>query len=467
MENIIEQVPTCTSQNIHSSWCLITENIEYVKLCYQNTDVYISWSQHFNPIILKIDSSFLSDVTKQIEDYYSHPEDTNLLSTRRRPMNERVKNCDDYELKKMIFDNLKDLINSIESNQLIKGIEGHLELGDSTPIEEDKHSEALSQNLIISNINYQNPSFERPDEWKKSWSECRIHEQLLKRKKYQHLSKQEASYIRDILVNFPNERKSIQRLYKLSYSTSRRLSKKIIVNEPIENMTRHYSDTWNTLEKEEKKLIKDYLTPPCEPKCIAMIKKQLEVQSGKKYSSYWIKKFVKNEMRYSYKKGSSRPPRYLTKRIQLVKTLFWNELLSMISKGDVIINIDESSFDRSIRREYSWLPNGRSTPIVNDRTKGRAWLTLATWSTGEWLAMALSETMDSKRFCLFLKILELIISRHCHNFEKLPTVIIDKARTHSSRLTKKVIESLEFKIRFLAPYCPEVAPVERAFGLIK
>ena len=139
----------------------------------------------------------------------------------------------------------------------------------------------------------------------------------------------------------------------------------------------------------------------------------------------------------------------------------------MISKEDVIINIDESSFNRYIRREYSWLSKGRSTPIVNDRTKRRAWLTLATWNTGVWLAMALSETMDSKRFCLFLKILELIISRHCHNFEKLLTVIMDNARTHSSRLTKKVIEGLEFKIRFLTPYCPEVAPVERVFGLIK
>ena len=51
-------------------------------------------------------------------------------------MIERVKNCDDNEIDKIIFLNFKDLINSIDSNEFIKGIEDQLGLGDSTPIEE-------------------------------------------------------------------------------------------------------------------------------------------------------------------------------------------------------------------------------------------------------------------------------------------------------------------------------------------
>ena len=79
-------------------------------------------------------------------------------------MAERVKNCDDNELNKIIFGNLKDLINSIDSNQLVKGIEDQLGFGGSTFIEEDKHQEAIPENLIISGINEKNRSSERSDE---------------------------------------------------------------------------------------------------------------------------------------------------------------------------------------------------------------------------------------------------------------------------------------------------------------
>ena len=44
---------------------------------------------------------------------------------------------------------------------------------------------------------------------------------------------------------------------------------------------------------------------------------------------------------------------------------------------------------------------------------------------------------------------------------------MDNARTHSSRLTKKVIGNEGLKIRVLVPNCPEVASVKRSFGIIK
>ena len=39
---------------------------------------------------------------KRIEDYYDNQDDTNLFYTGRRPMNERVKNCDENEVKNSI-----------------------------------------------------------------------------------------------------------------------------------------------------------------------------------------------------------------------------------------------------------------------------------------------------------------------------------------------------------------------------
>ena len=53
----------------------------------------------------------------------------------------------------------------------------------------------------------------------------------------------------------------------------------------------------------------------------------------------------------------------------------------MALNGKTLINVDESSFDRSTRNNYSWLPKGEDNPIVNDRVSGKATLILATWNT--------------------------------------------------------------------------------------
>ena len=197
----------------------------------------------------------------------------------------------------------------------------------------------------------------------------------------------------------------------------------------IFNLQREISD-------DAKQLVRSNLLPPWCPKIIPMVLKHVEAVLEDSYSEQKIKNFVKNEMKYSYKKGSSRPPVYATIRTQLAKVLFWTELLTFIGKGETIINLDESSFDRSTKLEFSWLPKGRSCQFINDWLKGRTSLILATWNTSEWFAMVVLDTVNSQKFWFFLKLLEAIVrSRNCIT-QKSPIVIFDNARTHSSIFTK-------------------------------
>ena len=89
---------------------------------------------------------------KRIEDYYNNKDDTNLFSTGLRPMNERVKICDENEVKKILFNYLKDLINFIGSDQFIIGLEDQFEFEGKTPIEEEKRPKTFSK---ISNLIHQ------------------------------------------------------------------------------------------------------------------------------------------------------------------------------------------------------------------------------------------------------------------------------------------------------------------------
>ena len=261
--------------------------------------------------------------------------------------------------------------------------------------------------------------------------------------------------------------KQIQHSYRLSRSTIRRLQcmHRRRIGEYFDETK---SKSTNCLLSEEaKNLTREFIQPPCRPMTIWAIMKQIELKLGEIYSNYKIKQFVAKDMRYSYKKGSSRPPKYATNTVQLVKVLYCTELLKLLIDGKVVVNVDESSFDRSIKNQYSWLPKGKSEAILNDNIKGKATLILATWSTGDWFAVVTVGTVDSKKFWAFLKLLEFVLKENSDEFENLPTVVLDNARTHSSNLTKKVIKHLAYEVRFSAPYCPEVAPVEQAFGKIK
>ena len=58
-------------------------------------------------------------------------------------------------------------------------------------------------------------------------------------------------------------------------------------------------------------------------------------------------------------------------------------------------------------------------------------------------------------------------TRHREEQAEKPTIILDNALIYSSKYTKEVVNRLEFELKFLPPYCPEIAPVERVFGAIK
>ena len=202
------------------------------------------------------------------------------------------------------------------------------------------------------------------------------------------------------------------------------------------------------------------------PWTISKILKQIDLKFGEKHSAYRVKQFVKEEVNYRFNKGWSRPLKYAAKRTQLIKALHWTEILNLIADWKILVNVDKSSFDRSTKSQYSWLPVSERCPIVNDMWKRKVTLILSTWNSGEWLAMIVAGTVDSIKFSVFLKLLELLF-KNIYEDGDLPIVVLDNSRTYSSKLTKRILKDLLFQVRFSALYLPEVAPVEQAFWMIK
>ena len=400
---------------------------------------------------------------------YYHPppnQEEGRLSTKRKPMRDRIKNKTEEEIEEAIEDSLEILMEIIDINLVNDKINNSLRKEENRSIECENHAMKF-QHFNRMNEQLSTLSKVKSENMKRFGSEEQNHEFLLTRRKGQHLSQAQILHIARQIERFPESEKLIWKAYKLSRSTIKRIVKQIHCDKLLENKSSDRFDAQRLISDDAKQLVKSYLLPPWEPRSTPMTVKHVEEELKESYTIQRIRSFVKKEMRYAYKKGSSRPPIYATERTQLAKALFWTELLSSIGKGEIIINLDESSFDRSAKAEFSWLPVGKSCQIINDRFKGRASLILATWSTGEWLAMVVQDTINSQKFWFFLKVLDTIVSRRNEINQKSSIVIFNNARTHSSIFSKSIIKELNLEVRFWAPYWQEVAPVERIFGKIK
>ena len=76
-----------------------------------------------------------------------------------------------------------------------------------------------------------------------------------------------------------------------------------------------------------------------------------------------------------------------------------------MNNENFIVNIDESSFNRSVKLNYSWLSINKSSGIVNAEAQGRTTMILALLSNGDWMWVMVDETVTSQDFWMFLYLL--------------------------------------------------------------
>ena len=182
---------------------------------------------------------------------------------------------------------------------------------------------------------------------------------------------------------------------------------------------------------------------------------------------HWIKDFIKNTLKYNYKRGSSRPTKTLSEWSKYLQAIFSSQLLLKIYQNRLLINIDESKFTRSVKINYSYLPKGESSSIINTTCTGSTSLIWAFLTNGNWLWMTVNDTTKSVDFWLFLYILNQYVTKWFENQLNYVTLTMDNASIHLTKQSKELSKDLGFEIMTLPPYCPQLAPWELVFGMVK
>ena len=102
--------------------------------------------------------------------------------------------------------------------------------------------------------------------------------------------------------------------------------------------------SFNGLNKKEQDWIILNIIPPQYPLTINNLNQRMSNIFGQKERKRDIKKFLKENMRYSYKKGSSMLKQGFSNRNLMQQSIFSSRVLLDILKGKYLINIDEASF---------------------------------------------------------------------------------------------------------------------------
>ena len=162
------------------------------------------------------------------------------------------------------------------------------------------------------------------------------------------------------------------------------------------------------IEKQIKyrKFIYETLKPPSQPITLDKIDRKFFSTFNVHLNKRELKSFIKNDLKYTFKKGSPSVNKANDEITKTSKKLFSTYLLQYIMEDKYIINVDEVSFSRNLINNYSWLPSSQTSPIINKVSKGSWSMVTRLWSDGEYFAVIFYSIIKSNQFCSYLSLLK-------------------------------------------------------------
>ena len=106
------------------------KSIENMAVQFQNSKIYIWSCQEISPLLMSDQGSLVKESADMTINHAAPNQDEGQLSTKRKPMGERIKNETEDMLKEVARDNLKSLMRIIDTNLIIDKVDKSLNLNE-------------------------------------------------------------------------------------------------------------------------------------------------------------------------------------------------------------------------------------------------------------------------------------------------------------------------------------------------
>ena len=286
------------------------------------------------------------------------------------------------------------------------------------------------------------------------------------RNKNEKLSKIQIQFLYDLMKNQDFSVKQLSSIYQISPSVLYKIKRKTnedIAKGPEKKFNKILKSNKEILTKELMNLIVHTNIPLNAVEVTKIVNDRLKTN----YNSSFIRKILKYNLHMSFKRIKSRPNSIDLNRVKAIRQLYIVKLWQEITVDTLIVNIDESSINRSIMTNYSWGIKGVAKEATNAPFSGSLSIIMSILSNGNWMAFFKNSTINADIFKTYFQQLSKWINKNQRFNYKTILIILDNCSIHKEKEVKKILNKIDAKILFLSPYSPQFAPIEMYFGLFK
>ena len=196
-----------------------------------------------------------------------------------------------------------------------------------------------------------------------------------------------------------------------------------------------------------------------------MFKNRVEEAFETNINRYTIVELIKNKLKYSYK--TSRTPHVSDSKLIYFQSIYAYRMLDLLSTNHILWSVDEWSFTRNVKQNYSWMPKGSSSGIINLKFKGRVTLIFAISSSGDLIGVLVNQTVTSSIFWKLLYFLCKYVHIGLNQNMETVRICLDNSSIHFTKNAQKFASLIFIKIYSIFQYCPHLSPVDTIFVILK
>ena len=303
--------------------------------------------------------------------------------------------------------------------------------------------------------------------FKEEEDKSEIEFRIAHRKKYSRLTDSDRLFVvKEVKLN----RRSIKELAKSMHTSSSTIRRTVSQMWSEGNSTRKWFDS-KLLSKQitsrTERIIKSFISQRRQWYTAAHIKDYIKKEVGQDVSCSKIRKYLKETLKFSYRKGSSKPWFVEVNKLKLGRVWFSYKIFEIINYRTLLVNIDETSLSNSVFHNRSWFLKGESGEIFSTWYKGSISVMLAVTSDGDYFGSPIKESVNSFIYKQFLENLEGWLKKKKGSQFSNIILIHDNAPIHRAYEWQEFMKYSQYQHAFLPPYTPEYAPIELVFSSLK
>jgi transposase len=223
----------------------------------------------------------------------------------------------------------------------------------------------------------------------------------------------------------------------------------------------------NSLQPDEKEYIKHMLDTPLRSCAVPEISAELSERFNRSISRKKVYSYISKTLGYTYKRNTYAAPPAFEPVQHIIQFKVCKQLIDYWQQSKNIMFIDETGFDLSLRKEYSYAKRCQRPYRVGIGKSRRLNVLMAITKENVFGYVARKGSHNEHSFMAFLLAIVSKMHQIGSAYFNNTVIYMDNHRIHTSDLATKLLRILGITTLFSPKAYYQINPIEFLFGIIK